>query len=96
MSECHSCTVIGVQECADTILETLELELQQAQEDGDLYQLHLDQLSCITDETRRADKLEHWVSDRARNEDFTITEKVPTGAFWLKAHSSSCTFQTLL
>ena len=68
MSECHSCTVIGVQECADTILETLEQELQQAQEDGDLYQLHLDQLSCITDETRRADKLEHWVIDRGRNE----------------------------
>ena len=62
---CYRC---ALQECADTILETLELELQQAQEDEELYQLHLDQLSCITDETRRADKLEHWVSYRARNE----------------------------
>ena len=68
MSECRSCTVCGVQECADTILETLELELQQAEEDGELYQLQLDHLTCITDETRRADKLEHWVSDRARKE----------------------------
>ena len=72
MSECRSCTVCGVQECADTILETLELELQQAEEDGELYQLQLDHLTCITDETRRADKLEHWVSERARNEALRI------------------------
>ena len=82
MSECHSCTVIGVQECADTILETLELELQQAQEDGELYQLHLDQLSCITDETRRADKLEHWVSDRARNEASRRFHNHGEGPYW--------------
>ena len=82
MSECRSCTVIGVQECADTILETLELELQQAQEDGDLYQLHLDQLSCITDETRRADKLEHWVSDRDHNEASRRFHNHGEGPYW--------------